>query len=570
MAEGKNIEIKIAATGGEAAAAEVRKVEEAAKSVAKSVAPTKFNNDPNPMGGMLDGVAKVSAANVRMGRGMQNVGSQVQDFAVKIGSGTSVLRAMGQQLPQLLSGFGPLGIALGGVSTIALPLAAAMFNLGSATADAGREAEAAAEKFKTLTDQRTARAAAAGLKENKAWIDALDDEEAAITRGNEALKRSIELIHARRVAQTEIQDAQAALDLAKVDADGGLSDADKIEARAGIQAALERKKFEGRKADAGERVTLASNQSDEAGGLSERKASDAEITRARLAAQEAEMQRLKRIVTAADSAKNQIPALQAQENDARTVGFAAAADGSFSKQEMAKLNEDYQAKFRAREAAEAASREATEKERQGLEKLRGKKDDETGQFKGGEIDQTKQALEDLTASATKLSIAAAKAKADAAAIFEKETVGVAGDYRATDLKLQASKITSDSGASKSREAEQARKKAEAATLEKERLQEARKQTEAELKIQAGSNKERVVGSAGRANNRAAADALKSLGKDIGSADTDAEIKAVRDKIAASQQVLGTSIVSAMQKMLDGQNALVQKVQALEGQIKNKR
>lgn len=82
MSEGRKIEIKIAATGGEQAAAEVRKVETAADKLSGGSASGKG------LKSLHEEATKVSAANVKMGTGMQNVGYQVQDLAVQIGSGT--------------------------------------------------------------------------------------------------------------------------------------------------------------------------------------------------------------------------------------------------------------------------------------------------------------------------------------------------------------------------------------------------------------------------------------------------------------------------------------------------
>jgi hypothetical protein len=59
--------------------------------------------------------------------GLQNVGFQVQDFAVQVGAGTSASQALAQQLPQLLSGFGLLGIAMGTASAVLIPLARVFF-----------------------------------------------------------------------------------------------------------------------------------------------------------------------------------------------------------------------------------------------------------------------------------------------------------------------------------------------------------------------------------------------------------------------------------------------------------
>ena len=52
----------------------------------------------------------------------RNIGYQVQDFAVQVGSGQSALTALGQQLPQLLSSFGLLGVMLGTLAAVAIPV----------------------------------------------------------------------------------------------------------------------------------------------------------------------------------------------------------------------------------------------------------------------------------------------------------------------------------------------------------------------------------------------------------------------------------------------------------------
>lgn len=53
---------------------------------------------------------------------VKNVAFQIQDMAVQVAGGTSAFVAMGQQLPQLLSGFGMWGAAIGAVAAIAIPL----------------------------------------------------------------------------------------------------------------------------------------------------------------------------------------------------------------------------------------------------------------------------------------------------------------------------------------------------------------------------------------------------------------------------------------------------------------
>jgi lambda family phage tail tape measure protein len=53
---------------------------------------------------------------------VRNVAFQVQDMAVQIAGGTSAFVALGQQLPQLLGGFGVLGAVIGAVAAVGIPL----------------------------------------------------------------------------------------------------------------------------------------------------------------------------------------------------------------------------------------------------------------------------------------------------------------------------------------------------------------------------------------------------------------------------------------------------------------
>lgn len=60
----------------------------------------------------------------KYGSSIQNVSYQVQDFAVQLAGGTSAAVALGQQLPQVTSAFGPMGAAMGAVLAVAIPLSA--------------------------------------------------------------------------------------------------------------------------------------------------------------------------------------------------------------------------------------------------------------------------------------------------------------------------------------------------------------------------------------------------------------------------------------------------------------
>ena len=76
---------------------------------------------------------------------IQNVSYQLQDVFVQIAGGQGAVRALSQQMPQLLGGFGALGAVIGTVSAVAIPLAAHFLNLGDGT-DRLKTATEAAEK----------------------------------------------------------------------------------------------------------------------------------------------------------------------------------------------------------------------------------------------------------------------------------------------------------------------------------------------------------------------------------------------------------------------------------------
>lgn len=104
------------------------------------------------------------AGAMRAGGGLQNFGFQLGDFATQVGAGTSAAQALGQQLPQLLGGFGTLGALMGAGAAIAIPLGAALLSvafdsqtlddrlkdLSETTEDYAAKAEAAATPIDVL------------------------------------------------------------------------------------------------------------------------------------------------------------------------------------------------------------------------------------------------------------------------------------------------------------------------------------------------------------------------------------------------------------------------------------
>ena len=141
--------------GGRMAAVKAAKDSEVAWTRASSQITANTNRAATGMARMFD----VS----RGGRFViQNTANQLGDMAVQLESGTNAFRVMGQQLPQILGGFGALGGSLGilgpllgTVAAIGLPLAGMFFMMG-------KDAEKSGEKVKTFADRLSDAEAAIG------------------------------------------------------------------------------------------------------------------------------------------------------------------------------------------------------------------------------------------------------------------------------------------------------------------------------------------------------------------------------------------------------------------------
>lgn len=95
---------------------------------------------------LVEQADRAEASMRRLGSGsIQNVAFQIGDFATQVGAGTAASMALGQQLPQLLGGFGVLGAVLGAAVAIGVPLAAAFIDMGDGAEELA-EATQAAEK----------------------------------------------------------------------------------------------------------------------------------------------------------------------------------------------------------------------------------------------------------------------------------------------------------------------------------------------------------------------------------------------------------------------------------------
>lgn len=182
-----------------AAAAAVRGAEQAYESAARAAAQYSGAQVAVKRASVQSAQAlqEVARASRLGGSQLQNIGFQVGDFATQVGAGTSATQALGQQLPQLLGGFGALGAVMGAVAAIGIPLGAALLRVGG---DA-----------KTLEEQLT---------------DLDDAVNAFTTASQNAQKHIVDLAEDYGFAADEARRLlQAQRDLAAFDAASALSDA---------------------------------------------------------------------------------------------------------------------------------------------------------------------------------------------------------------------------------------------------------------------------------------------------------------------------------------------------------
>lgn len=343
MAAGRNFEIRLAATGGDQAAAELRKVERSGDRAKSGMQSLRTEGD------------KVTAGAVSMRMGIQNVAFQIQDMAVQAEMGVPAMRILAQQMPQLLGGFGMWGAVAGGVIALGAPLAAALMGPGEASK---KSKESVKDLTDVLSDYKEA-AENAARRENvdqlEAWFDALDDEEEKIRRNNDAMEAAIELQTKLTALKRGVEAAERDLAIANIEADPSLSDAEKTRQIAAYREKDERRKAESRIDELNNQAAAAGRGYEAAQGEADRKAADADAARRRreqleqeAAANEAAVQAAK---VAEEKAKELEGELQAAK-DARSLARTRAKDENFG---TGRLSETKEKEFSERIAGIEAS-----------------------------------------------------------------------------------------------------------------------------------------------------------------------------------------------------------------------
>ena len=134
------------------------------------------------------GIARSTTGMSNQVRGqLQNVSFQLQDVIVQIQSGTSASRALAQQLPQLLGGFGALGSALGLVAGLGIPLVASLMNMEEEAVDLDKAVKGLTEALEALRDAQANAAIPVDLLIEK--YGALGDEMGRVFQNQLAIAR---------------------------------------------------------------------------------------------------------------------------------------------------------------------------------------------------------------------------------------------------------------------------------------------------------------------------------------------------------------------------------------------
>ena len=109
-----------------------------------------------------------------LGGGIRNASYQLSDFVVQVQGGTSALRAAGQQLPQLLAGFGLFGVVAGLASTIIVSIIE-NFDLFATNASKATKSldkfNAELQNSSSLSDRVSTFVKAFGSNSADGWVD---------------------------------------------------------------------------------------------------------------------------------------------------------------------------------------------------------------------------------------------------------------------------------------------------------------------------------------------------------------------------------------------------------------
>lgn len=180
-------------------------------------------------------------------------------------------------------------------------------------------AQAHKERVAEMVNQQRELAAARAAESRRAELNALKDEHDAIKRVNDERARTISLMQAKRRADAEIASSDDAVALAIIDADDGMSEEDKIRARALIAKNAAARDMRNKGADINDRVTGAFDQQRTAEETAAKAAKDAADTAARIENEKLEKSQLEERIREAKQAEKDIADLSARIKSERAA-----------------------------------------------------------------------------------------------------------------------------------------------------------------------------------------------------------------------------------------------------------
>ena len=372
MSSGKNIEIRIAATGGDQAAAEVKKLTTSV--VAADQKTVDLSHSQN----------KVTDSSVRMRMGIQNAAFQFQDMAVQAEMGTSAVRIFSQQVPQLLGGMGAAGAIAGAVIGIGVPLAAALFAGGKEAKDATPKIDALKESLEELKTAQEDAEKAKRVESAGQWLAALDDEEEYYQKLNAQLARHLEYLTKIRALKEGADSAEREERIAAIEADPSKSKEVKIAEIAAIREEEAAAKTASKKQALEDAATRDAVVAQDLQEKSKRQADDLETTRKAREDAEAKAADLEARVKTGSEAGLKLPDLEAGLRNMELTRGMQQAGGNAGDQSA--LNARIAAARKEIEDAKKAAAEVAKNSKElGLTRA------DLEKLKSGESDQSKQA-----------------------------------------------------------------------------------------------------------------------------------------------------------------------------------
>lgn len=188
---------------------------------ATASAQTQVATTARPMTGAMQGLGQAFSRN---SSAIQNASFQLQDIIVQLSMGVPVTRTLGQQLPQLVGGFGPLGAVVGvaaGAFLSFLPM------LMSTTADAKTLQETLDDLSDTIGSMRDLSqemASLEGLAEKYGMIDAELVKLLGNMREQQALAAQNQAADAVKAIADEYRIASSAVNIFRITGTGAAAD----------------------------------------------------------------------------------------------------------------------------------------------------------------------------------------------------------------------------------------------------------------------------------------------------------------------------------------------------------